>query len=210
MDFFRIPSALWVPSPLVSDAFNNAFGTSDGLAYTAACPALGCGGAGVPWTQNDGTWVNSGATSRASALSGGKAIATVNLSTANQVIGSAMIRSAGAIGIVARYVDSNNYVDCYHDGTNVKCDEIVAGTPTNRISVVTAYGVNYRLHVIVDGATLIASYGQVLQGTATLSTLLTGTKVGMKSTDTNNTEAGFNSYARGTEGQYAYLDQFIN
>ncbi len=61
----RIPDILWLPTPLVSDSFATAFGTSDGLGHAEGiATGIGAGGGGVTWTG--ATW----------SVSGGKAINT--------------------------------------------------------------------------------------------------------------------------------------
>ena len=63
--FIRVPAALWLPTPLISDGFASAFGTSDGLGHAEGIAGgLGAGGDGVTWTG--ATW----------SVSGGKAINT--------------------------------------------------------------------------------------------------------------------------------------
>lgn len=64
-DFVRIPTDLWLPTPLVSDGFGSAFGTSDGLGHAEGIAGgLGAGGGSQTWTGS--TW----------AISGGKAVNT--------------------------------------------------------------------------------------------------------------------------------------
>lgn len=53
-DFLRIPSTLWLPSPLVSDGFPTAFGTTSGTGH-AETSGLGSGGAGLAWSPTT-TW----------------------------------------------------------------------------------------------------------------------------------------------------------
>jgi len=65
IDSVRIPDALWLPTPLVSDGFATTFGTSDGLGHAEGiATGIGAGGGGVTWTG--ATW----------SVSGGKAINT--------------------------------------------------------------------------------------------------------------------------------------
>ncbi len=65
-----VPDALWLPTPLVSDGFGAAFGTTDGLGHAEGIAGgIGAGGAGVAWSNVGSTW----------SVSGGKAINTPNL-----------------------------------------------------------------------------------------------------------------------------------
>ncbi len=79
-DNIRIPSRLWLPAPLVSDAFSGTrtgLGQSDGLGHTELN-----GGGGVVWQHDAGVW----------ALSGGAAVGTptlgAELSSGNLVVGN--------------------------------------------------------------------------------------------------------------------------
>lgn len=61
----RIPFDLFLPSPICSDGFGSAFGTTDGLGHSEGIAGgIGSGGGGVAWTGS--TW----------SVSGGKAINT--------------------------------------------------------------------------------------------------------------------------------------
>lgn len=63
--YIRVPDALWLPTPLVSDGFATTFGTSDGLGHAEGiATGIGAGGGGVAWTG--ATW----------SVSGGKAVNT--------------------------------------------------------------------------------------------------------------------------------------
>jgi len=53
--FLRIPSTLWLPSPLISDSFATTFGTSDGAGH-AESTGLGSGGSGKVWSNAGSTW----------------------------------------------------------------------------------------------------------------------------------------------------------
>jgi hypothetical protein len=205
--FVRQPSQRWLPTPLLSHGFS-AITPSDGAGH-AETSGLGSGGGGVVMTDNLGTWGVSGGKGVATELDGtGIAINTANLSTVNQVISATITRSAGTVGIVTRYTDASNHLSCYHDGTNAKCDDVVAGSPTNRISAAAAIGAGAMV-VITDGTAILLYLNNALIGTGTTS-ITTGTRTGMKTTDLGNTFDSLISYARGTEGQYEYpLNLFI-
>lgn len=55
-------------------------------------------------------------------------------------------------GVVVRYSDSNNYVLCWHDGTNLHLDKVVAGVPTSLINAVTAYVAGAQIAIKWNGA----------------------------------------------------------
>ena len=97
-------------------------------------------GSDLTWTQQVGAWTVATGKANASALSGGKALATVPATlTPDLLIAAALTRSAGVVGLVVRYTDTSNYVVAYHDGTNAKLDQVVAGVTTNKISAAATY-----------------------------------------------------------------------
>jgi len=68
-DFLRLPSALYLPSPLASDGFSQA-GTTDGKGHPeGVAGGLGSGGAGLSWQSGGSTW----------SVSGGKAVNSPNV-----------------------------------------------------------------------------------------------------------------------------------
>lgn len=62
--FLRIPTTLWLPTPLLSDGFGSTFGTSDGLGHAeGVAGGIGAGGGnkvwtGATWSVSDGKAVN--------------------------------------------------------------------------------------------------------------------------------------------------------
>jgi hypothetical protein len=58
--FLRVPLALWLPTPLLSDGMGSTFGTSDGLGHAEGIAGgLGAGGSGPIW-NTAGTWATAG------------------------------------------------------------------------------------------------------------------------------------------------------
>ena len=210
--FVRIPDTLWLPTPLVSDSFATVFGTSDGLGHAEGiATGIGAGGGGVTWTQQVGTWAVGSAKANAATLSGGIAVATVSASTANVVLGVACVRSAGEVGVVLSWADSNNYVRALHNGTNVQLIKTVAGTPTTLINAVVTYSAGARLVVTKDDTKYRVYYNNALVGTEQTiadAGIISNTLHGLFSTDPSNTLDDFVVYARGNEGQYASLDRY--
>lgn len=65
--WLRSPNSLWLPTPLASDGFGSAFGTTDGLGHAeGVAGGIGSGGAGVVMSNVGATW----------SVSAGKAINT--------------------------------------------------------------------------------------------------------------------------------------
>lgn len=212
IDYVRIPTSLWLPSPLCSDGFTRAdgvLGSTDGLGHAeGVAGGIGSGGSGVSWTDSVGTWGISSGKAACSALSGGVGIATVNLSTANVHVIAAVTRSGGNAGIVLRYVDSSNYIHAYHDGTNAVMVKVVAGTPTTLVTAAAAYSDSANLVAMCDGTEFRLWYNNAHIGTGTDPTLPGGTRVGLYTTDTGNSFDNFNAWARGSEGQYSVLTRY--
>lgn len=92
-NFIRVPSTLWLPSPLVSDSFATTFGTTSGTGH-AETSGLGSGGAGLAWSPTT-TWSVSGA--KAINAPVGTGIYTSNFSAGADDWGSARGTVAGNI-----------------------------------------------------------------------------------------------------------------
>ena len=55
-DFLRIPTTLWLPTPLISHGADSAVSPSDGEGHAEGATGLGGGGDGVTLTQQGATW----------------------------------------------------------------------------------------------------------------------------------------------------------
>ena len=56
-DNIKVPGNLWMPTPLASDGYATAYGTSDGLGHAeGVATGLGAGGSGVTWSNAATTW----------------------------------------------------------------------------------------------------------------------------------------------------------
>lgn len=211
MDTARMVSTGWLPTPLASDGFGSTFGTTDGLGHAeGVAGGIGSGGGGLAWTQQVGTWGTSGEKAVATSLTGGVAIATVPLSSANVFAGVAITRTANSVGPVVRYVDADNYVYAVHDGTNSKLVKRVAGTETVLVNVAATYSANASPIIDCNGTAFRLYYNNTLSGTSTISdsVLQSGTLAGILTKDTGNTLDNFIVYAKGAEGQYSTLNQY--
>ncbi len=127
----------------------------------------------------------------------------------NVLVSAALTRSSASLGLVASYVDDENYIYAYHDGTNVKLIKVVATTETTLINAATAYSAGALLSITVDGTSVLVHYnGAQVGSTQTVGDagLLTGTRAGMFSSDVDNYFDNFRVFARGTEGQYNQLN----
>lgn len=209
-DYIRIPTDLWLPTPLCSDGFGSAFGTSDGLGHAEGIAGgIGSGGGGQAWTQQSGMWGISSGKAIASSLLSGEAVATVPLSTANPFVGIDLARTLGDVGGVARWTDANNHLRWYHDGTNHVLQQVVSGTPTTLITAAATYSANARSWLWLNGTTARLYYNNTLTGsTSSINAGLTAMNVGIRTTGTANAMDNFAAYAVGVEGQYNLLNQY--
>jgi len=218
-DFLRIPTTLWLPSPLASDGFGTA-GVTDGLGHAeGVATGIGSGGGGLAWQSGGTTWSVSGGKAVNTAPSGiAQQVTTISSSTADilATVSIATVSAGQKAGLVTN-LDSvsnpQNYILSYHDGTNVKLDKVVAGSATGVISAETAFSANAELRVIKDGTAYRVYYNDELVGTSqTISdaSIINNTRHGLFSTDAANTLDNFTLYARGTGGEYNALNGLMN
>ncbi len=157
----RIPKSLYIPVPLQSDGMSAA--TTDGLGNAEAN-----GTAGNAYT-NIGTWGVAAGVRSCSVLGGGGAgFSVLSTNTRDVVIDASLTRSAGRVGIIARYQDSSNYIHCSHDGTNVLVIQVVAGTPTTLSTTAVAYSAGAVMRFVAEGLTYRAFYNNTVAGSGAL------------------------------------------
>jgi hypothetical protein len=204
-DYLRVPSDLWLPTPIAYDTFTRADG-SLGSTETTGPDGQSC--TARTWTTQLGTVAVSGNKAKATALSGGRAIATIEGSKANVAAALALTRGTTGAGLIVRYVDNSNYWYWTHDGTNAKLVKRVADTETTKITSAQTYSAGASGVVVADGSAWRLVYNNALTGTVTDSDLSTATKAGLIFFDTDSTVDNFQLFARGTGGEYAVLDNF--
>jgi hypothetical protein len=212
IDFIRVPVDTVAIAPLVSDAFtraNGALGNTDGGGSSES------GGSGLAWTAQLGTWAIATNKATCSAVDGTAAvgIATAPSAKTDVQVEAVCTRTAGVTGIVVRYADASNYVIAYHDGTNIKMDKVVGGVTTNLISAAVTYAATARIIVSALGTKFRLYYGDSQRGaeqTVSDTGLQTGTAHGLYTTDTGATFDNFVVFAKGSGGEYAALDKYIN
>lgn len=207
-DFIRVPSTLWLPTPLAYDTFtrsNGALGNTettgpDGQAVTARA-----------WTATLGTWAIASNVANCTALDGGASvgIATLPASSANVIASVAVTRAAGQAGLVLRYQDADNYLFAFHDGTNAKLTKRVAGVETNVISAAAAYGAARVVRVILDGTAAELYYNGVRIGTGGTVPASSCAVHGLYTNNTNPTLDNFTIFPRGSGGEYDVLNNYI-
>ena len=144
----------------------------------------------------------------ASALSGGLAIATAPCGTPDVLLEAALTRSAGVVGLCARYQASTDYLIAYHNGTNAKLDKVVAGITTNLVSAAATYSASAVMRLILSGTEARLFYNDLAVGGLVTVPSSTQTEHGLYTTDTGNTFDNAVAWARGTEGQYESLNGF--
>jgi len=86
-DFIRIPTTLWLPTPLLSDGFGSTFGLSDGLGHAEGIAGgLGAGGGGLVWL-NAGTWATAAGVVANTPVAGVEKLTNGNMETGNPPTG---------------------------------------------------------------------------------------------------------------------------
>lgn len=216
IDFFRVPVARWLPTPLVSDGFGSAFGISDGLGHQEGIAGgIGAGGAGVVWSNAGNTWSVSGGKAINTAPSGlSQQMSVAQVSTADVFASAALTRAAGSVGLALSMDSASspaNGVLVYLDGTNCKVDKIVGGVTSNVRTTAVTYSAGARLVVAKNGSEYRVYYNNALVGAAnTISDagIINNTLHGLFSTDASNTLDDLTIYATGTGGEYAELDKW--
>jgi hypothetical protein len=192
-DNIRVPKQTYIPVPLQSDGMSVA--TTDGLGNPE-----NNGTAGNAYTDV-GTWGVAAGVRSCSVLGGGSTgISVLSTSTRDVFIEANLTRSAGRVGIVARYLNSSNYIYCAHDGTNVLVIQVVAGTPTTLSTTAVAYSAGATMKFFADGTTYRAFYNNTAAGSGNLPDT-SNTSHGLITNDTGNTFDNLVIWARnGYEG----------
>ena len=217
VDYVRVPAALWLPTPLASDGFGSAFGTTDGLGHAEGIAGgIGAGGSGVSWSNAGNTWSTSGGKAINTAPSGlAQQISVASLGVADVFAGVAMVRALSQQVGLALNVDNasspQNGVLVYSDGAgNIKVDKIVSGVQSNVATTAFTYSAGARLIVVKNGSEYRVYYNNALVTAQIISdaSIISNTLHGLFSTDASNTLDDFTCYATGTGGEYAELDKW--
>jgi hypothetical protein len=204
-DDIRVPALKWLPVPVISDGFS-AWGSSDGLGHAEGIAGgIGSGGGGVAWTATVGTWGASGGVAAASALTGGRAIATADCGEADLIATVNCTFSSGTMSLIVRWVDESNHVQLRLTSTNCQLVKVVAGTPTTVSDVAYTYVAGAPLRLICSGDKFRRFYNNVAVGaefTIADAAIQSATVVGLRTDNTGNTFDDLTAYARGTGGEY--------
>lgn len=182
----------------VSDTFDRAdgiLGTTDGLAQADINS-----GSGFEWIEQVGSFNISNSAARAATLTNGTAIATVEDIAPDQIILCKTTQSSGRVGIIIRYVDANNYIAAYYDGTNAKLEKVINGNATQvGVSITSNSKIDVMLKVLIKDTEIMMYYGDYGMSTTGLYTIddlifSLATKFGVYSTSTENTIKNFVAY----------------
>ena len=206
-----IPVEKWVPSPIVSDGFSN-WGVSDGLGHQEGIEAgIGSGGAAKSWTSVVGSWGATAGVANATALTGGRAIATIDCGKADIVISCNMTVPANTFSICVRWVDENNFIMLRRTTTNLQLVKVVAGTPTTVSDVGVTYVAGAPVRLICSGTKFQMFYNSAnvsTEQTISDAVLQASTIVGLRSDNISCTADNFIVLSRGTNNEYSILDTF--
>lgn len=211
VSFLRIPATRWLPTPIVSDGFGSAFGSSDGLGHAEGIVGgLGAGGSGLSWTQHVGVWSTSGGVAT-STLVTGRALASVDCGTADVLVSVKLAVGANSAAISARYVDESNRLELRHTGAAIQFVKVIAGVSTTLINTASTFVPGAELRLSCIGTKFRVYYNNALVGseqTIADAAVASATRFGLRNTDVTNTFDDFTVYAIGTGGEYAILDTF--
>lgn len=206
---WRVPEIRYLAVPLVSDGFST-WGVSDGLGHAEGIAGgIGSGGKNLSWIQQVGTWAAAAGVATGT-TAGGIAIATVDVGIPNILAEVYPTRTGGNNGIVFWYTDASNYCVCYHDGTNLHLDTVIAGATTSLVNSAVALTTG-RIVVKIDGPNVRIFASETYVGAEKTITTVTPTNVvGLYSTNDANTFDNFAVYAVGNEGQYNFLAKYLH
>lgn len=184
---------------------------TDGLGHPEGVSGgIGSGGSQRAWTQQTGFWTVQSNTAEVSNLISSLAIATVDAGSKDVVVSAKLTRSAGEVGIVARYLDDDNYLRAFHDGTNVKLMQRVGAAQSTLFSAARAYAAGTILRLVVSGQRACLTYNDVSVNAqpTPVSAGLTATNHGLYSTDAGNTADDFCVMLAGAAGEHVQLDSY--
>lgn len=212
--FIHIPRQTFLPKPLAYDTFTRADGAI-GSTETSGPDSQQV--SAKAWTSNLGTTQIASNKLSTSALSGGKAIATIEGDNAEVLASIDLVRGSATGGLIFNYADASNYCYAEHDGTNYTVVKVVATTPTTLIDTAATYssGAACQIHTYISGGALKvrAYYNNAHIGTEQSisdAALIAATKHGWYATDTDSTGDNFTLFARGqNDASYDFLNRFI-
>jgi hypothetical protein len=182
---------------------------TDGAGHPEAS-GLGSGGSGKKWTQQVGFWTVQNDQAEVANLIDSKAIATVDAGSADVVVSAKLTRSAGEVGIVARYQDGDNCLWAFHDGTNAKLMQRVLGAQSTLFSAARAYAAGATMRLLLSGQRAVLTYnGEVVNAQPTpVAAGLTSANVGLYSSDAGNVVDDFCVLRAGTAGEHEELKKY--
>ncbi len=206
-DLLRVPVRLFSPKPLASDAFNRAngaLGSTDGLGHAEAN-----GGSGLAWTARTGTVQIATNAAKATALTGGLAIATIADVQADVVAEVKLTRGTTTAGLILRYVDADNYLYVVHNGTNLQFYQRVAGVETPLVNAAATYAVGAVIRCILSGTNGAVYYNGAQVGTTQTVPASSSPNHGLYFKDTDSTLDDLVIWPRGTNNEYGSLDKYF-
>jgi len=198
IDYLRIPQNTFTITPLAADDFNRANGA---IGSTGGNSAQEPGGSGLAWSQENGAWTIS--SNRATgAPTSGTTQALVETGQDDVMIECIFTRSAGAVGLVARWTDASNYLACYHNGTNIIFTQTIGGTPTTLLNTAVTFASLTRMVIDLKGSKARVYYNEALVGAELTLTGTTGTKHGLMTDNAGNQHDNFAVWLNGYNGEY--------
>jgi hypothetical protein len=122
---------------------------------------------------------------------------------------AALTKGTTGCGVILRYQDADNYVYCWHNGTNLQLIQRVAGVETTLTNAAATYGAGRIIEAMLNSTSGETWYHAAKIGTTATVPASTYTPCGLIFFDTDSVIDNFLAIARGTEGQYSMLDKYI-
>jgi hypothetical protein len=203
----RVPVRIFQPKPLASDAFtraNGALGSTDGNGHAEAN-----GGSGLVWTARAGTVQVVTNAARATALSGGLAIATIADVQADVIADVKLTRGTSTAGLILRYADADNYLYVVHNGTNLQFYQRVAGVETPLVNAAATYSAGATIRCILQGTSGAVYYNGAQVGTTQTVPASSSPNHGLYFKDTDSVLDDLAIWPRGTNNEFGSLDKYF-
>jgi len=208
-EFVQVSRRRWLPTPLIYDTFtraNGALGNSEtGGPDGQTTPQKG-------WSSLVGTVEVTSNAAKATALSGGVAIAGMDLGKANIYISAIPVGTpadGSLTGVAFRYVDSNNYMYAYLRRSGASyfagLKKVVGGVTTPLFEAGVTFASGGILRASADGNNFRVYYHNSLVNATTDSDLQSGTKTGLYFTTTTVSLDNFMVFDRVQNGLNGFL-----
>lgn len=185
IDYIKIPKTLWLPSPILSDGFSS-LSASDGLGHPENTE-LGSGGDSLTYTNVLKSWAL--VSGKIHTTTVGLGIRTCDVSETDLFISCGITYATSSIGIIVRYVDTNNYIVLRMTSTAIELVKVISGSETVVGSSSRTYVAGKEMSLFVHGNIFRVYYNNQRLGSdygITDDILQTGTIIGLYTNHLSN------------------------